>query len=46
MTGSVQPVVPQPVVPIVTLRGVGKTFASGTIALDGLDLKSMASAAR
>ena len=33
MTGSVETVVP-----IVTLLGVGKTFASGTIALDRLDL--------
>ena len=25
--------------PVVSLRGVGKTFSSGTVALDGLDLE-------
>jgi NitT/TauT family transport system ATP-binding protein len=28
----------QPAKPLVSLREVGKTFASGTVALDGLDL--------
>jgi NitT/TauT family transport system ATP-binding protein len=30
--------VPPPSAPIVTLRGVGKIFGTGTVALDGLDL--------
>jgi NitT/TauT family transport system ATP-binding protein len=29
---------PSPAAPIVTLRGVGKAFGTGTLALDGLDL--------
>jgi NitT/TauT family transport system ATP-binding protein len=30
---------PQPAAPVVTLRGVGKVFGTGTLALDGLDLE-------
>ena len=29
---------PSPAAPIVSLRGVGKVFGTGTLALDGLDL--------